>query len=67
MILSILLEVQRVLIKREKNLKSLTLKNRDLEQKYKNLKDHLNKAHISGLITNYERLPLYCMSPDEEN
>ena len=56
-----------MLIKREKNLKSLTLKNRDLEQKYKNLKDHLNKAHISGLITNYERLPLYCMSPDEEN
>ena len=38
-----------------------------LTEEYKNLKDHLNKAHISGLITNYERLPLYCMSPDEEN
>jgi hypothetical protein len=67
MILSILLEVQRVLVKREKNLRNLTKQHRDLEQKYRNLKDHLTKAHLSGLITHYERLPLYCMSPEEEN
>ena len=67
MILSIHHEVQRVLIRREKHLKNLTQKHMILEQKYRSLKEHLSKAHTSGLITHYERLPLYCMSPEDEN
>ena len=64
MILSIYHEVQ---IRREKLIKDLTRKFNDLEDRYKKLKGYLSKAHRAGLITHFENLPLYCMSPEEES
>lgn len=67
MILSIFHEVQRVLIRRERFIKDLTRKYNELDSRHKRVKDHLRKAQMSGLITHYENLPLYCMSPEEES
>jgi len=48
-----------VLIRRERLFKELKIRHKELEKRHFELKEYLNKAHISGLITHYEKLPLY--------
>lgn len=56
-----------MLIRKERFIKDLTRKYIDLEDRHKKLNDYLKKAHVSGLITHYDKLPLYCMAPEEES